>query len=271
MTMCYYNGVKVRRSEYIRLKALEKAIALYEFLAKPLHIGFEYGNVPVLRRVEGEIDFDIVEMEWGFLPPRIKTREEAQKFRFGYTRSNGQFQPPITTLNAMGEELLLPFKMYREAALGRRCLVLSSGFYEWRHVYPLNKRTGQPLKTPNKYPYHITVRDKPYFFIAGIWQPWKDESTGEYVETLSLITTSANGLMEQIHNSKKRMPSILNEDLAWEWLFGDLPEERIREIACYQFPANDMQACTIAKDFREALDPMQPFEYEDLPALDLAV
>jgi len=33
------------------------------------------------------------------------------------------------------------------------------------------------------------------------------------------------------------MPTILTEDLACEWLFGDLAEERITEIASYQFPA----------------------------------
>ena len=81
------------------------------------------------------------------------------------------------------------------------------------------------------------MKDREYFFIAGIWQPWKDTETGEYIETFSIVTTAANKLMERIHNSKKRMPTILTEDLAWEWLFGNPDEERITEIARYQFPA----------------------------------
>ena len=76
--------------------------------------------------------------------------------------------------------------------------------------------------------------------------------------------------MEQIHNSKKRMPTILTEDLAWEWLFRDLDEERITEIALYQFRSEQMEACTISKDFRSALEPAAPFTYEDLTALKLA-
>ena len=84
-----------------------------------------------------------------------------------------------------------------------------------------------------------------------------------------MITKEANELMAQVHNSKKRMPTILNEDLAYEWLFGKLDEKRITEIAKTQFPAREMQACTIAKDFREALNPAEPFHYEDLPALEL--
>ncbi|HEY8687698.1 MAG TPA: hypothetical protein VIM07_00575 [Chitinophagaceae bacterium] len=63
------------------------------------------------------------------------------------------------------------------------------------------------------------------------------------------------------------MPTILNDDLAYEWLFEDLSEERISEIAKTQFPSEKMQACTIAKDFREALEPAKEFIYQDLPLL----
>ena len=165
--------------------------------------------------------------------------------------------------------MLKPGNIYREAGLKRRCLILSSGFFEWRHIHRLNKRTGLSLKTANKYPYYITVKDREYIFMAGIWQPWEDRLTHEKVETFAIVTTAANPLMEQVHNTKKRMPTILNEDLAWEWLFGDLSEERTTEIGQTQFPAEQMQLCTIAKDFREALEPTSPFSYEDVPILEM--
>jgi putative SOS response-associated peptidase YedK len=266
--MCYYNGQKVTRVEYIRLKQLEKAIARYDFLNKELQTGFDYGTSAVLKRIPDQQDFDIVEMEWGFIPHYLKTREDVNKMRHGYKDATGKFRPPITTLNAVSEEILLPGKIYRDAALKRRCLVLSSGFFEWRHVHRLNKRTGEPLKTADKYPYFINLKDQEYFFMAGIWQPWTDKATGEYVETFAVVTTAANELMEQIHNSKKRMPTILNEDLAYEWLFADLDESRIREIAMTKYPSEKMQACTIAKDFREVLEPTKAFAYEDLPAIE---
>jgi putative SOS response-associated peptidase YedK len=272
--MCYYNGQKVARAEYIRLKQLEKAIAHYDFLDRDLQIGFDYNLNAVLKPVKDREDFDIVQMEWGFLPDRwfgkpLDTREKIFAFRNGYKDASGKFIPGITTLNAMAEELVQPGKIYKESALNRRCLVLSTGFFEWRHVHRINKRTGKPNKTSEKYPYYITVKDRPYFFMAGVWKPWTDVNTGEYVETFAIVTTAANSLMEQIHNSKKRMPTILNEDLAWEWMFGNPDEKRISEIACTQYPAEEMQACTIAKDFREVLEPAKPFAYEDLPALEL--
>ncbi len=266
--MCYYNGQKVTKEEFIRLKQLEKAVAKYDFLHRDLHVGFDYSNVAVLKRQEGIEDFDIVEMEWGFIPGYWKTREEVFKMRAGYKDNYGNFKPPMITLNAVSEELLLPNKIYRDATLKRRCLVLSSGFFEWRHIFPLNKRTGQPVKTAVKYPYHITVKDKGYFYMAGIWQPWTDKTTGETVDTVSIVTTKANKLMEKVHNSKRRMPTILNEDLAYEWMFGELSEDRILEIAASQYPSEQMEACSIAKDFRETLEPAKGVAYEELPALE---
>ena len=268
--MCYYNGQKVTRVEYIRLKHLEKALARYDFLNRDLQIGFDYSLNAVLKRQPGVEDFDIVQMEWGFIPNNNKSREDVFNMRNGYKDASGKFRPGIITLNAVCEELLLPNKIYREAALKRRCLVLSTGFFEWRHVYPLNKKTGQPLKTAIKYPYYVSLRDKEYFYMAGIWQPWTDNQTGEYVESFAIVTTVANKLMEEIHNSKKRMPAILNDDLAYEWLLGEPDEERILQIASTRFPSAEMKACTIAKDFREALEPTKEFEYADLAALELS-
>jgi putative SOS response-associated peptidase YedK len=268
--MCYYNGQKVTRAEYIRLKQLEKALANYDFLSHDLNIGFEYGLNAVLKPISGKEDFDIVPMEWGFIPHYINNREELQHFRRGGTNpKTGKFDVPIITLNAIGEELFQKVT-YKKAAMERRCLVLSSGFYEWRHIFPVNKKTGLPLKTAIKYPYFITLPEKEYFYMAGIWTPWTDKNTGEYVESFAIVTTKANKLMEQVHNNKKRMPTILNEDLAYEWMFAKLDETRVTEIATTQYPTEEMSAISIAKDFITALNPQEPFKYEALPELELA-
>lgn len=206
--MCYYNGQKVTRAEFIRLKQLEKAVADYDFLSRDLQQGFDYGMNAVLKPADGKEDFDLVLMEWGVIPdankwPFIETRENLNNMRRGYTDARGKYNPPITTLNAVSEELIQPNKIYRDAALKRRCLVLSSGFYEWRHIYPIGKKTGKPLKTAVTYPYFITLPEKEYFYMAGVWQPWTDAETGEYVESFAIVTTAANKLMEQVHNTKK--------------------------------------------------------------------
>jgi putative SOS response-associated peptidase YedK len=271
--MCYYNGQRVSREEFIRLMDLEKAVMNYDFLDQEIHEGFNYGNIAVLRPTEDRCNFDIVQMEWGFIPSYVKNRDDVKKMRFGYKDGAGKWHQPYTTLNAKGEELLLidektgREKMFRKAALERRCLILSSEFYEWRHLYRLNKRTNQPLKTADKYPYHIGLKGKEYFFIAAIWQNWTDKDTGETVDTVALVTTEANALMRQIHNSKNRMPTMLPDELAWQWMMTDLDEDQITKLATYQINAADMEAYTIEKDFKTTGTPTKAFVYADVPEL----
>jgi len=271
--MCYYNGQKVTRAEFIRLKDLEKATRKYDFLDKGVISGFSDVPVAALLPNDAKDNFEIVQMEWGLLPTYLQNREAVQKFRTGYKDAQGKWHTGYTTQNAKAENLFVSERggpsMFAEAARKRRCLVLSTGFFEWRHVTRLNKKTGQPLKTADKYPYYINVKEHDYFYMAGIWQPWTDKETGETVNTLAITTTAANSLMAQVHNSKMRMPTILNDELAWEWMMNDLTDERIQEIALTQFPAVEMDACTITKEFQALVDPTEPFEYEDLPALEL--
>jgi len=66
------------------------------------------------------------------------------------------------------------------------------------------------------------------------------------------------------------MPTILTEELAYEWIMNDLSEERIKEIASFQIPSEKMFAHTISKDFKFADDPIAAFEYAELPSLEIA-
>jgi putative SOS response-associated peptidase YedK len=265
--MCYYNSVNITKASSVTLEGITRPLPAGPLLQQPMISGFDHGLCPVLKKIPEQKDFSLAAMEWGFLPSYLKTRMEADRFRKGYKDEKGEFHTPINTLNAIGEEVLLPRKIYRKAALERRCLVLSSGFYEWRHHFGINKRTGAPLKTAGKYPYYIHCKDREFFFMAGIWQPWQDIETGEYAETFSIITTAANPLLAKVHNSKKRMPCILDEVRAAEWLLGQPDEARITELAGYQLPDINLNAYTIAKDFRESDDPMAPYDYAELPGL----
>lgn len=271
--MCYYNGQKVVKAEFIRLKHLEKAVAKYDFLNRDVEVGFDFGMTAVLKPSEGKQDVEIVPMEWGFIPdankwPFIETREQLNKVRGGYKDPRGKFVK-YDFLNAVSEELLLKDKVYRQATLHRRCIILSSGFYDWRHIYPINKRTGEPRKTPEKYPYRVMVNGREYFWMAGIWNAWSDADTGEYVESVSMVTTKANEVMAQIHNSKERMPTMLTDDLAFDWLFKPMNEGEISALAQWQIPYTQLSYYTLKKDFLSSVDPLQPHYYPDLISLDV--
>ena len=261
--MCYYNGRRVTKEEYSRLKDLEKAVA---FLSEELAIykGFDYNDLPIMKVIPGTRQTEIVAMQWGFLPPYLKNREAVGKFRNGYKDPTGKYIKGYTTLNATSEELLS--KMYKDAALHRRCLIPSPGFYEWRHVQVIAK-SGKLLKTPEKFPYLVQLRNQPEFYIAGVYQPWMDNDTKETINTFALVTTAANTLMKQIHNSKERMPTILPGDLAEAWLYSDLKEQEILDIANYQVASADMIATPLNQDFLKRENPHDPVIYAGVPEL----
>lgn len=250
--MCNYYGYQVSRLQFIRLKQIEKEFGLAAAL-EVVKSGFSYSNATVLVPTADKIDFTIEQMHWEFIPPWIKNEEELAAAR----------RQGIPWLNARSETVLSS-KMFRDAALQRRCLVLATHFFEWRHYKP------EGAKKEIAYPYLIELADQDYFYMAGIWQPWTNRDTGEVINTFAIVTTEANELMSVVHNKKKRQPTILTEELAWEWMMGDLKESRIAEIARYQLPSENFSAYTIQKDFRTAEDPLAEFEYEDLPALDIA-
>jgi putative SOS response-associated peptidase YedK len=167
-------------------------------------------------------------------------------------------------LNATSEELLS--KMYKDAALKRRCLVPVNHFYEWMHVTVVGK-SGKILKTPEKFPYVISMRNKEEFYLAGIWQPWFDTESKITTNTFAIVTTTANSLMKQIHNSKERMPTILAGDLSEAWLYNDLTDQEILDIANYQVASADMIATPLDKDFLKKARPHERTVYREVPEL----
>lgn len=275
--MCYYNGQKVSKAEFIKLKALERAVSRYAFLDKGVISGFTDTEVAVIVATPDKQNFDIVQMEWGYIPNYLRNREEVQRMRRGYKDEKaGKWVEGQPQLNAKAENLFVSDRsgrrsMFYDAAKNRRCLILSTGYFEWRHIFKKHKKTGARLKSVDKYPYYVSLPEHEYFFIAAIWNPWTDKDTGEMVNTAAMVTAPANRLARWVHNSKRRMPTILNDDLAWRWISEDLSEEEILEIAATQYPYEEMDACPVAEDFLARLDPSEPFTHAKLPAIDLAI
>jgi putative SOS response-associated peptidase YedK len=96
-------------------------------------------------------------------------------------------------------ETLAESSAFRPSLLRWRCVIPADGFYEWR-------REGKDRK-----PFLIhTADDRPLAF-AGLWSPWRDPSTGDWLLSASIVTTAANRTVGELHN---RMPAILS---AQEW------------------------------------------------------
>ncbi len=91
---------------------------------------------------------------------------------------------------------------FRHAIRYRRCLIPTSGFYEW---------TGEGRC---KKPLYISMKDGSPMVFAGLWESWKSPEK-EVVETCVVLTTSANSLVAPFHD---RMPVILHPQEYNAWL-----------------------------------------------------
>lgn len=126
------------------------------------------------------------------------------------------------TLNAKIETLdsKPSFKPYKN----QRCIIILDAFYEWKWL---------DSKGKIKEKYEIQNKNMDLLAIGGLWNVWKNPTNQEVINTFTMITTEANNLMAQIHNTKKRMPMILNPEEEENWLnCGNVnPERNIDLIA----------------------------------------
>jgi len=141
-------------------------------------------NVPVVRQEETRPVRSLSLVRWGLIP------FWARDAKTGYKMINARAET-ITARPA-----------FREPLISRRCLIPADGFYEWAK------------KGRDKVPFCVTVADDSVFAFAGIWDRWKNPEK-QWVETCSIITTSANALLSEIHN---RMPVILEPENYDVWL-----------------------------------------------------
>jgi putative SOS response-associated peptidase YedK len=80
--------------------------------------------------------------------------------------------------------------------------VIADGFYEWK------ARAGK------KQLVRITLASGAPFSFAGLWDGWKAPG-GEPIRACTIITTTPNELMANIHN---RMPVMLHSEAEKVWL-----------------------------------------------------
>lgn len=119
---------------------------------------------------------------------------------------------------------------FKNAFRRRRCLVPADAFYEWRVAE----------NTKGKIPYRIFLPEQGVFSMAGLWEQWKNQE-GEMVNTFTIITTTPNELMAEIHN---RMPVILHREDEKNWL-QSTDEKELADLL-KPFPAKEMSAYRIS-------------------------
>ena len=136
--------------------------------------------------------------EWGLVPAWAK-EPMAQTSRFINARAETVLEKPS----------------FKKPFLSQRCLIPSSGFYEWA-----------PASTPqtSKQPYYFYSSTAPLFCFAGLWEMTNFKERRQILLTFTIITTAANQFMTPYHH---RMPVILSPDHYAPWL----GQEKITERA----------------------------------------
>jgi putative SOS response-associated peptidase YedK len=131
-------------------------------------------------------------LKWGLIPSWVKSMESASEIR-------------LKTFNARAESIDTK-PSFSGSFNSKRCIIPVKGFYEWQH------------SGAKKIPWYIYRSDNEIISFAGLWDEWVENSTGEKFCTFSIVTTDANELMADIHNSAKRMPVILDRQAESKWL-----------------------------------------------------
>jgi putative SOS response-associated peptidase YedK len=164
--------------------------------------------------------------KWGLIPFWVKTADEALKIR-------------KMTLNARSETIFgLP--SFRAPILTKRCLIPSTGFFEFHHT--ADKKV---------IPHYIFLRDDDIFSFGGVYEIWQNTTTKETTQTFSVLTTTANELCAKIHNGGKnpfRMPVIISKENEEFWLDKSLGTNDIKPFF-QPFDTVKMDAYPISRDF----------------------
>jgi putative SOS response-associated peptidase YedK len=197
--MCFTVNVNIVREE---LEERYGADLIDHDKYRPSYYYHAY-SLPLMPVVCSEDPASLRLFRWGLIPSWVEDENEANEIM-------------VKTFNARSETLDTK-PAFRESFTSRRCLVPVKGFFEWQHI------------GGRKIPWYISLRDEDIFSLAGIWDSWMMKG-GISLNTFSVVTTRANELMSEIHNTRKRMPVILPAAAEKLWLKGELEKNSAAEL-----------------------------------------
>jgi putative SOS response-associated peptidase YedK len=121
---------------------------------------------------------------------------------------------------------------FRDAFQTRRCVVPADGFFEW---------TGP--KTARQ-PTWFHREDSGLLLFAGLYEAWQKEQ-GSWQTTFTILTTSANSLLESYHD---RMPVILADRDADDWMDPRAPDPHALKRLLVPAPDDLLIATPVSPD-----------------------
>jgi putative SOS response-associated peptidase YedK len=173
---------------------------------------------PLPSRERGLSGRHLLRMRWGLIPSWAKDASIGNKLS-----------------NARGETVAEK-PSFRSAFKQRRCIIPASGFYEWQSVQGV------------KQPWYVSLKSGEPMAFAGLWETrHAKDGKGEEktITTCCIITTTANALMETIHD---RMPVILDREQWATWLSPQVHETDKLLPMIHPHEAASMQAWQVTRE-----------------------
>lgn len=218
--MCYSTSLRKKEKEIEKRFYAEMEIPL---LYEPYYYqsGFEHKNLFIIPQDYPE---EIYPAMWGLVPEFGKN--DIEEFYKGYN-----------TLNARSENVF-GSRTYKNSIRDKRCLIIADGFFEPHYENNIS------------YPHFCHLRDDSLFAFAGIYTEIDDA-----VYSCSILTIKANDFFAEVHNKKKRMPLVLNDEFEEEWLRKDLTEANIMELMRVGFTSDEFEAYPVTRDLNKRGEP----------------
>jgi putative SOS response-associated peptidase YedK len=181
-------------------------------------------------------------------------RRAVVRYRWGLQPAWADPRKASKAFNARAETLATS-GLFRDAYRKRRCLVPVDGFYEW--LRDGSRRLPMWIHDPADLP----------LALAGLWTGRRDEETGEWLRTFTVITSAPNAFMAGIHD---RMPVVIP---AFSWAAWLDPEPRDPgELRALLEPRDDLvlaahPVSSLVNSVRnDGPELIVPFEPDDEPA-----
>jgi putative SOS response-associated peptidase YedK len=134
-----------------------------------------------------------------------KARAVPRLFTWGFPSYHGK----RVIINARAETVHEK-PMFRASMEKRRCVIPSTGFYEWDCM---------------KKKFQYNMPDSPLLYMAGIFSQFDGDNR------FVILTMDSNSSVKDVH---ERMPVVLTEKQVEEWLYDD---KSVDEILCGDHPA----------------------------------
>lgn len=151
-------------------------------------------------------------------------------FRWGLIPSWTTADSKVGSLINARCETIFQKPVFSNPLQSRRCLMLMSGFFEWRQ------------EASGKQPYYIQKENHDILAVAAFWESWNNEE--KVVHSCCLVTCDASPFMRPIHH---RMPVLLNKEQQAIWLNNSrCNKEELASVMCPS-QENDLIAYPVTK------------------------